>query len=424
VYLDPFGLESAKSDCFNPFDYIDRDSETSIDDCRDLAESLVIRGQEKEQHWNDGAEIFIAAMSTAIVNFGQPGDRSMQTLRGLLTDPKRMEAAIAAMVASQKWSGILARVGAQLANYKDRELASTLTTAGRFLRFLDTPSIAENTKTSTFDPSELNQGKMTIYLILPPDHMRTQSALLRLWLGAMLRAAVRGGIQESNKVHFLLDEAASLGQMDCLNDALDKYRGYGVRLHFFYQSVSQLKRCWPDGGDQTLLSNTSQVYFGVNDYPTAEYVSNRLGEETITATSWGSSNGVSQQTSNTGDPSTTYSSNSSSNTTQLARKLLKPEEVLALPQRTAITFTPGVPPICTTVIRYYEEKSFVEGWRDAFKTVGKSLGALFMWLVLAGMLALVTNQVILSRLQADQHVHRIHQKQQIQKQQPVVLNPQ
>jgi len=32
-------------------------------------------------------------------------------------------------------------------------------------------------------------------------------------------------------VHFVLDEAASLGRMDALDDAVDKYRGYGVRLY-------------------------------------------------------------------------------------------------------------------------------------------------------------------------------------------------
>jgi hypothetical protein len=63
-----------------------------------------------------------------------------------------------------------------------------------------------------------------------------------------------------NKVHFVLDEAASLGRMDALDDAVDKYRGYGVRLQFYFQSVSQLRKCFPDGQDQTLLSNVSQVF--------------------------------------------------------------------------------------------------------------------------------------------------------------------
>ena len=75
--------------------------------------------------------------------------------------------------------------------------------------------------------------------------------------------------------------------MDALDDAVDKYRGYGVRLQFYYQSVSQLRKCFPDGQDQTLLSNVSQVFFGINDLPTAEYVSNRLGEQTIVVSSGG-----------------------------------------------------------------------------------------------------------------------------------------
>ena len=95
---------------------------------------------------------------------------------------------------------------------------------------------------SSFDPADLLTGKMTVYLVLPPEHMRAQSPLLRLWIGSMLRAVVKGGLQEKTKVHFVLDEAASLGHMDALDDAVDKFRGYGVRLQLYYQSLGQLKK--------------------------------------------------------------------------------------------------------------------------------------------------------------------------------------
>src|ERR1035441_3495384 len=62
--------------------------------------------------------------------------------------------------------------------------------------------------------------------------------LIHLIPTGLLRAVVRGGLQEKNKVHFVLDEAASLGHMEALDDAVDKLRGYGVRLQFYYQSVS------------------------------------------------------------------------------------------------------------------------------------------------------------------------------------------
>lgn len=354
VLLDPFRITTQEPDSFNPLQFIDKDSSTALDDCRDLAEALVVRtGQEKEPHWNDSAEVWIAAMTAVVACFAEDGDKSLQAVRALLTNPHKMAAAIKLMCESDAWDGMLSRLGHQLTHFKDKELASTLTTTNRFLRFLDTLAISESTKQSSFNPADLLTGKLTVYLILPPEHMRAQSPLLRLWIGSMLRAVVKGGLQETTKVHFVLDEAASLGHMDALDDAVDKLRGYGVRLQLYFQSLGQLKKCFPEGQDQTLLSNVTQVFFGVNDPQTAEYVSNRLGEETILVESGGTGSSTSWQASQQG--SSSYSTSTSNNWQQLGRKLLKPEEVAALPERVAITFTPGVPPIWTWLVRYYEK---------------------------------------------------------------------
>ena len=356
VILDPYKVVIKQPDSFNAFDFIDANSPEALDECRDLAEALVIRtGQEKDPHWADSAEAWIAALTSLVVQYGEPNDRSLQTVRTLLSSPDKLEMAIKLMGASDAWRGMLSRMGNQLSHFKDKELGSTLTTTNRYLRFLDTLAVADSMKTSSFDPAELLKGKMTVYLVLPPEHMRAQSPLLRLWIGSLLRAVVRGGLQEKNKVHFVLDEAASLGHMEALDDAVDKYRGYGVRLQLYYQSLGQLKKSFPDGQEQTLLSNVSQVFFGVNDVLTAEYVSNRLGEATIIVGSGGTSTGSSRQYSSNSGGSGSSSENQNENWQQHARKLLKPEEVMALPDRTAITFTPGVPPVCSTLVRYFEE---------------------------------------------------------------------
>jgi type IV secretion system protein VirD4 len=235
----------------------------------------------------------------------------------------------------------------------------------RHLRFLGTPAVAESTAKSSFNPAELRKGKLDIFLILPPEHMRAQAGLLRMWIAGLLRAVVRGGLGEKQKVHFILDEAASLGHLEAIDDAVDKYRGYGVRLQFYFQSVGQVSKCFPEQ-EQTLLSNTSQIFFGVNDQQTAELVSNRLGERTIVVDSGGQNRG-----GNRGESvGSSYSSSSgssngeSSNWNQQARKLLNPDEVIALPPRTAITLTPGVRPIRTTLTRYYE-RAWFRGFREA-----------------------------------------------------------
>jgi type IV secretion system protein VirD4 len=336
-------------------------------------------------------------------------DRSLQTIRGLLTDPKQTEGAIELFSRSTAWGGVLARMADQLRHYKDKELASTLTTTNRFLRFLDTPAIIESTSSSSCDPAALLTGRMTVYLVLPPEHMRAQSGLLRLWVAAMLRAVVKGGLKNKNKVHFVLDEAASLGQpmMGCLEDAIDKYRAFSVLLQFYFQSLGQVRSSFREGKDQTLLSNTTQIYFGVNDLETAEMVSRRLGERTLMIENYSSSRGGSAQyphlmtAQNMGSSGTSW--NESSSTQQLGRSLLKPEEVLNLSERVAIIFAQGVPPIKTWLVRYYE---------NAFRRPGKGgegfwagLQALAVSFVLAafcGLMALWMTAVMQDRAKAEQ----------------------
>jgi type IV secretion system protein VirD4 len=363
IFIDPFHLVTETPNVFNPLDAIAPDGPYSLDDVHDLAKALVVRAADaREPHWDDSAEFWIAAIIAVIVRYGDVNEsRNLQMLRDILSHPQKLETAVKLLCESEDWGGMLARMGGQLSHFIDKERASTLTTSNRHVRFLDTPAVAASTKSTDFDPKKLLAGKMTIYLVLPPTHFRPLAGLLRVWISSLLRIVVHGGLQERNKVHFIFDEAASLGHMDCIDDAVDKYRGYGVRLQFYFQSLGQLRKCFPEGQEQTLLSNTTQIFFGVNDNPTADYVSNRLGEETIVVDSGGTTHGGSSQWSHGAQPSSGGGSSHSSNANwqQQARRLLKPEEVMAASPRMAITFTPGVRPICTMLLRYYEErKSF------------------------------------------------------------------
>jgi type IV secretion system protein VirD4 len=381
-----------KSATLNALDFIDKDSSLALDDCRDLGKALVVRtGQEKDPHWCDGAEIWIAGIAAAVVQFGQGEQRSLQAVCDILTNPQKMDMARKLMQESDAWGGMLARIGYQLTHFRGDELGSILTTVGRFLAFLSTPAMAENTRASSFDPAGLRDGKMTVYLVLPPDRMKAQSGWLRSTIGVFLRAVIRGGLQETSKVHFILDEASALGQMDQIAEILAIGRAFSIRLQFYYQDCGQLKKCWPDGQDQGLLANTTQIFFGVNDQQTAEYVSARLGEETIVVSSGGTSRGGSRSASEGGQYSVNAGTswNENANWAQQARKLLKPEEVAALSPRMAITFCPGMPPVWTTLLRYYEEPWLLKpvSWfgkqRQAFTALMKSLMMLFWSVLLA-----------------------------------------
>jgi type IV secretion system protein VirD4 len=193
VLLDPFRVVTKEPDCFNPLDLISKDSEFAIDDCRDLAEQLVVKtGEEKDPHWNEAAQMWIAATIIAVVQHGEPDNRSLQTVRDVLSDPKRIPGLLKLLDSS---GALISRMGGQLGHFIDKELSSTLTTSNRHLTFLDTAAIAASTSKSSFDPKNLRAGKMTVYCVLPPEHMRAQTSLIRMWIGSLMKSVVKGGLQ-------------------------------------------------------------------------------------------------------------------------------------------------------------------------------------------------------------------------------------
>jgi type IV secretory pathway TraG/TraD family ATPase VirD4 len=190
-------------------------------------------------------------------------------------------------------------------------------------------------------------------------------------------------------VNFILDEAASLSaNMSSVEDAVDKLRGYGVRLFLFYQTPAQLETCFPKGQGQTVLANTTQIYFAINDNAVAQLVSNRLGDATIVVESGGSGSSHSRSAASIGtQDNASVSSNTNTNWGQAARTLLKPAEIMTLDERIAITFVQGMPPIATVLERYYERKRPDDRWRPVFTLIQSTgvflVGSLCLFLTFA-----------------------------------------
>ena len=174
----------------------------------------------------------------------------------------------------------------------------------------------------------------------------------------------RSRLREKNKgVHFVCDEANLLGKMDQISDALTIGRGFGIRFcSCIIQDLGQLKKWWPDGAYQTVLANVSQVFFAVNDPDTATYCEKKLGKSTVIVSQAAAPVPRNSGHHNRGSrPPGAIQATSNDNWQQHGRELLQASEIMNLPSRIAIIFTPGVPPIWTTLVRYYEA-----GFRKAF----------------------------------------------------------
>jgi type IV secretion system protein VirD4 len=301
-------------------------------------------------------------------------------VRDVLCDGDKRTRMIDVCRKSDIWNGTLARWANQEAMLQGKTLQSVQAHVGTQLKFLDSPAVYRNTLASSFDPAHLLTGKMTIYLVIPPDQLAAKSNLLRLWLGTLLRECVKNGLQERKIVRFVIDEAAVLGHMVEIEQALNQYRSYGVRLMLIYQALSQLKTCWPAGGDQTVLAGCSKVFMGVADYQTADYISSLLGDFTNVSTSGGSSRGGSSQHSSGGQQSASRSEswNENHNWSTHARRLMTAEEILNMDRREALVVTPGVRPFTVRTCRSFEGDWKPDRGMGMFKIIADTIALLVM----------------------------------------------
>ncbi len=366
VRIDPFNVCGPDSHAFSPLDMIDPSAPDSIDKVRALATAMLPRDPaEKEPHWIMSAQMYMAAFIAYVLVKFPPQSRNLQTVMALMSDAAARKAALAEMLTMPHYDEMLARMAGQLEFYQDKELGSVLSTFARSTQHLNSQLVRASTARSTFEALGI-RDKMTVYLVLPPHLLKSHAGLMRMWIEGLMQAVIRGGADERKLVHFVCDEAASLGHLDVIETAICQLRGYGVRMLMVYQSIGQLKTCFSPGQDVTILSNMdNRLYFGVNDYPTAEDVSRQLGQETIVTTSVSGGSSRSKSRDHQGHESTSYSTNDNWSSSELGRSLLQPSEVLQLDQRACVVFSKGCPPIMTYLARYYE-KAFRERLPNRF----------------------------------------------------------
>lgn len=202
-------------------------------------------------------------------------------------------------------------------------------------------------------------------------------------------------------VNFIIDEAAAFGYSEHFSNMLNLGREAHIKLMFIYQSFGQLKSCWPEGNELTLLSNCSLTVFGVNDNATADYVSANLGDETIIVNSGGTSRGTSRTYSYAqSQNSVSYSTNSNDNWSPTGRHLMQPAEILRMDKDLAITLHAGKPPIVTRRCRHYKKdyrQSRIKEFLSAFLILSLSL-VLF-----------VTSALVAVKVRHEMEVHKNEQ---------------
>jgi type IV secretion system protein VirD4 len=363
--LDPFGVCGPGGDSLNPFDFINPDADDFLDQCRDFAHPIIIRGSDEKPHFNDMAELNLVALSAYVCGCQEDRERRhLGVVRGIASDRNIYTKAIGLMKDTDACRGILKMLSGQIAFPAEEEQSSIFSTFTRQTAFLDSPVVLRNVATSSFDPMELKTGNADLFLILPHDRLQSLQRLQRLWITAVMRRMTRGTPDESRKVYWLLDEFSHIGSLPVIEEAVTLMRGMGIRLWFIFQSIEQLKTCFGDKAGTILDNIGTQQYFGINSYATCDEISKRIGDTTRAIESENYTTGDSMPTGTSPNSQGGGSRSSSRSVTysEVARRLAKPEEILTIDKNICMIFHANLPVCFGRLVKFFEAPEFRRRW--------------------------------------------------------------
>jgi type IV secretion system protein VirD4 len=151
------------------------------------------------------------------------------------------------------------------------------------------PRIRAATNESDFDLRDLRRRPMTIYVTVAPGNMSRMRPLLALFFDQLVNLNTDKAPDQDSTVQYqtlvILDEFARLGRMDTLAEAAQYVRGYGIRLAYVIQNKAQIRAKYGADAAEDIFDNAgAEIVFGTNDLRLAKELQERLGDNTVRAT--------------------------------------------------------------------------------------------------------------------------------------------
>lgn len=283
--LDPFETANVPAHLrasFNPLEGIDPDSLTGSADLEVIADGLVKRSDPKHAQWDDGAVTLLAGLMAYVLTVGAEDARTLKSVRDiLLLDRDDLYAEAQEMKQCEAFDGIAQDAGSIIMGAFENEKgmeSDILTASRRHIKWINIRAMRNVLEESSFALSKLKNGKASVYVVLPPEYLKSHSAFLRLFTLMAINAMAKGGSGRGEKCLFVLDEFYSLGKMESVSNSAGLMPSYGVHLWPILQDLGQLIERYGNEGSQTFFANADlQQFFGVSDSLTLELISKQLG---------------------------------------------------------------------------------------------------------------------------------------------------
>ncbi|MCB1231308.1 MAG: type IV secretory system conjugative DNA transfer family protein [Verrucomicrobiae bacterium] len=278
IVLDPLGIVDGETDRLNPFDLLDKNSATLTDDVAMLMNILVPEDvAPRDRFWVSRAQQLLIGLTLHLIIDHGPEHHHLGALRAAINQgPARLNEVAQAMARSPHPD-----VQAIASNFQipaPETFGGILSFAQDALSFLRGDLIQAATSESTFSYDEITRGDpLSLYLIIPSDKLESHAPLLKIWIGSLMAAISSRQAPPPQPTLFVLDEAAQLGPLPQLRQAITLLRGYGLQTWSFWQDVSQLQRLYPADWE-TMVNNCKVLQaFGANNMNAASGMASLTG---------------------------------------------------------------------------------------------------------------------------------------------------
>ena len=268
LILDPFHAVSPKTARLNPFDLMDLPGSNCDHDAELITSWL---GGDHHcpidpylSHMGTG---LVSGLIAHIATTSPPQSRHLGQLRAWLHHSD-LDAAITRLLASGSVKSRLAyeRFTAYLAVSAHEPRPRIRTLACTYVSALGSDNVRQSLQQSSFQLLEVMEGNpLSIFIVLSPDKPESQS-LSRLFVGTLLTALTRRQSIPDQRTLFLIDDAARLGSLPALRQALTRPQGSGLQVWTNWNDLNQLRRHYPHDWQEMVNNAGALQVFGINNH--------------------------------------------------------------------------------------------------------------------------------------------------------------
>lgn len=273
VVLDPFGETEHPPGGLNPLDIFSLPGAACEADAETLAALFAGHGAiTKDPFWDAQGTSLLAAVLAHVGSTAPAEKRNLsEVIRYLLCDDVVYNLAVTLDTQGKTMPRSAYREIAALLAMPDVTRGGVLATAQSYLKSLHSPGVLRALDQTSFSLRDFIRGQpMTIYLVVPAERLVSHRALLKVWIGTLLRAIVCRSFRAETPTLMLLDECGQLGAFPFLETFITLCRAYSCRVLAFFQDLAQLEAAYPTSW-RTLTNNCGLSAFG--------FLNRRLAEQ-------------------------------------------------------------------------------------------------------------------------------------------------